>query len=60
MEQKISIRFFDDAEVRAIWDDEHSKGYICEYSILARLVSFDFRPHLGKGIRPLSRLTETF
>ena len=23
--QKISIRFFGDAEVRAVWDDEHSK-----------------------------------
>ena len=22
---KISIRFFDDQEVRAVWDDEHAK-----------------------------------
>lgn len=26
---KISIRFFDDREVRAIWDDENSNGGFC-------------------------------
>ena len=25
MSDKISIRFFEDREVRAIWDDEHAK-----------------------------------
>ncbi|MFN3802527.1 hypothetical protein [Belliella pelovolcani] len=24
---KISIRFFDDREVRAVWDDEHAKWW---------------------------------
>ncbi|SIS88373.1 BRO-N domain-containing protein [Belliella pelovolcani] len=28
---KISIRFFDDREVRAVWDDEHAKWW---FSIL--------------------------
>lgn len=25
--QKVSIRFFNDREVRAIWDDEHQKWW---------------------------------
>ena len=27
MNNKKSIRFFNDREVRAVWDDEHSKWY---------------------------------
>ena len=30
---KISIRFFDDREVRAIWDDEHSQWYFSVLNI---------------------------
>lgn len=37
MEQKISIRFFDDAEVRAVWDDEHSKWWFSVLDIVGVL-----------------------
>ncbi|OJV38554.1 MAG: hypothetical protein BGO33_07155 [Bacteroidia bacterium 43-41] len=30
---KISIRFFDDREVRAVWDEENNKGSISRKSI---------------------------
>ncbi len=35
--QKISIRFFDDREVRAIWDEEHSKWWFSVLDIVAVL-----------------------
>jgi cell filamentation protein len=35
--QKISIRFFDDAEVRAVWDDEHSKWWFSVLDIVGVL-----------------------
>lgn len=34
---KISIRFFDDREVRAVWDDEHSKWWFSVLDIVAVL-----------------------
>jgi cell filamentation protein len=34
---KISIRFFNDREVRAIWDDEHSKWWLIVLDIVAVL-----------------------
>lgn len=34
MEQKISIRFFDDTEVRAVWDDRHSKWWFSVLDIV--------------------------
>ena len=34
---KISIRFFDDREVRAIWDDEHSQWYFSVLDIVGVL-----------------------
>jgi cell filamentation protein len=34
---KISIRFFDDKEVRAIWDDEHAKWYFSVVDIVGIL-----------------------
>lgn len=37
MEQKISIRFFDDTEVRAIWDDEHSKWWFSVIDVVSVL-----------------------
>jgi len=37
MEQKISIRFFDDTEVRAVWDDEHSKWWFSVLDIVGVL-----------------------
>jgi cell filamentation protein len=37
MEQKISIRFFDDTEVRAVWDDEHSKWWFSALDIVGVL-----------------------
>jgi len=35
--QKISIRFFDDAEVRAVWDDENSKWWFSVLDIVGVL-----------------------
>ena len=35
--QKISIRFFDDREVRAVWDDEHAKWWFSVLDIVAVL-----------------------
>lgn len=37
MMQKISIRFFDDTEVRAVWDDEHSKWWFSVLDIVGVL-----------------------
>ena len=41
MEQKISIRFFDDREVRAIWDDENSKWWFSVLDIIGVLRDVD-------------------
>lgn len=38
---KVSIRFFDDREVRAIWDDEHSKWWFSVLDIVAVLTDQD-------------------
>jgi len=35
--EKISIRFFDDREVRAIWDEENSKWWFSVLDIIAVL-----------------------
>ena len=35
--KKISIRFFDDREVRAVWDEENSKWYFSVLDIVAVL-----------------------
>lgn len=40
-ETKISIRFFDDREVRAIWDEENSKWWFSVLDIVAVLTSQD-------------------
>jgi len=37
MKEKISIRFFDDREVRAIWDEENSKWWFSVLDIIAVL-----------------------
>lgn len=37
MSEKISIRFFDDREVRAVWDDEHAKWWFSVLDIIAVL-----------------------
>jgi prophage antirepressor-like protein len=37
MTQKISIRFFDDKEVRAVWDDEGSKWWFSVVNIVGVL-----------------------
>ena len=34
---KISIRFFDDKEVRAVWDDEKSKWWFSVFDIIGVL-----------------------
>ena len=34
---KISIRFFDDQEVRAVWDDEHAKWWFSVLDIVGVL-----------------------
>lgn len=38
---KVSIRFFDDREVRAIWDDEYSKWWFSVLDIIAVLTDQD-------------------
>jgi cell filamentation protein len=38
---KISIRFFDDKEVRAVWDDENSKWWFSVLDIVAVLTDQD-------------------
>jgi cell filamentation protein len=41
MSEKISIRFFDDREVRALWDDEHAKWWFSVLDIIAVLTNQD-------------------
>ena len=41
MSDKISIRFFDDREVRAVWDEEHSKWWFSVLDIVAVLTNQD-------------------
>lgn len=41
MSDKISIRFFDDREVRAIWDDAHSKWRFSILDVIAVLIDQD-------------------
>lgn len=41
MEQKISIRFFDDREVRAVWDDKNSKWWFSVLDIIGVLRDVD-------------------
>jgi cell filamentation protein len=41
MREKISIRFFDDREVRALWDDEHAKWWFSVLDIIAVLTNQD-------------------
>lgn len=41
MSDKISIRFFDDREVRAIWDDENSKWRFSILDVIAVLIDQD-------------------
>ena len=41
MSDKISIRFFDDREVRAVWDDENSKWWFSVVDIVAVLTGQD-------------------
>ena len=37
MPQKISIRFYDNREVRAVWDDEHSKWWFSVLDVVAAI-----------------------
>lgn len=39
--QKISIRFFDDREVRALWDEQHAKWWFSVLDIVAVLTNQD-------------------
>jgi cell filamentation protein len=41
MKHKISIRFFDDREVRAVWDEENSKWWFSVLDIVAVLTNQD-------------------
>lgn len=41
MSDKISIRFFDNKEVRAVWDDENSKWWFSVLDIVAVLTDQD-------------------
>lgn len=41
MGNKISIRFFDDKEVRAVWDDDNSKWWFSVLDIVAVLTDQD-------------------
>ncbi len=38
---KISIRFFDDREVRAVWDEQNAKWWFCVLYIVALLTDQD-------------------
>ena len=38
---KISVRFFDDREVRAVWDDENAKWWFSVLDIVAVLIDQD-------------------
>lgn len=38
---KVSIRFFDDKEVRAVWDDEDSKWWFSVVNIVGVLTDSD-------------------
>lgn len=40
-QEKISIRFFDDREVRAVWDEQHSKWWFSVLDIVAVLTDQD-------------------
>ncbi|MDR0536338.1 MAG: hypothetical protein LBG65_08360 [Puniceicoccales bacterium] len=48
---KISMRFFDDREVRAVWDDAHSK---CWFSVLDNVLNLAliFKAKRVSGKRP--------
>ena len=35
---KVSIRFFDDAPVRSVWDDETAKWWLCAVDVMAAIV----------------------
>jgi len=37
VEHKKSIRFFNDREVRAVWDDEHNKWWFSVLDIIAAI-----------------------
>ena len=37
VEHKKSIRFFNDREVRAVWDDEHNKWWFSALDIIAAI-----------------------
>jgi cell filamentation protein len=39
--QKISIKFFEDREVRAIWDDENSKWWFSVLDVISVLTNQD-------------------
>ncbi len=41
MSEKISIRFFNDREVRALWDEENSKWWFSVLDIVAVLTNQD-------------------
>jgi cell filamentation protein len=41
MSEKISIRFFDDREVRAFWDEENNKWWFSVLDIIAVLTDQD-------------------
>ena len=36
--QKVSIRFFNDREVRAVWDDAESKWWFCAVDVVAAVL----------------------
>jgi cell filamentation protein len=40
-QQKISIRFFNDREVRAVWDEENSKWWFSVLDIVSVLTDQD-------------------
>lgn len=40
-QQKISIRFFNDREVRALWDDQNAKWWFSVLDIVAVLTDQD-------------------
>ena len=57
-QQKISIRFFNDREVRAVWDEENSKWWFSVLdivSVLTNQVDLQKQETIGNTLNPNSR-----
>ena len=55
---KISIRFFDDREVRAIWDEENNKWWFSVLDIVA--VLSEYKTNSEYSVFKILRITDKF